>query len=184
MIKVTLYTDLVCPFCYLMSPVLEALVADKTIDLSIEHFELRPEGTPQIDFFKEKDKYELLIGPLKKRCDTQGLALCTEQRVLPRTATAFRAIETAKFFTQEVPYYFKLCHESFANCAPIDDETFLFSVAESLGMDRKAFEKHFYNTNYESSRDPNITGIPTFKINGHYYNGLLSKEEFLTILNK
>ena len=72
-----------------MSPVLEKLVNNNLIDLSIEHFELRPEGTPQIDFTEDDEKYKMLLGPVKQYCDRLNLKLCTEKRVLPRTKSAF-----------------------------------------------------------------------------------------------
>ncbi|AMP20965.1 hypothetical protein AZF37_07140 [endosymbiont 'TC1' of Trimyema compressum] len=55
-------------------------------------------------------------------------------------------------------------------------------------LEKLVNEEDFINAyeklDFKSNRNPHITDIPTVEINGQYYNGLLSENELLAILEK
>jgi protein-disulfide isomerase len=69
-------------------------------------------------------------------------------------------------------------------------EEFFAQAAELLGLDKDQFQKDYNNPNAiseikddrDTGRAWGLTGVPTFYLNGEMYQGALSKEALVTVL--
>jgi predicted DsbA family dithiol-disulfide isomerase len=169
-ITLELFTDYVCPWCYLGDSRLKRLEQNYDISVQRVHFPLHPdtprEGRRREDFKARNARMKGLMDaeglPYGERTHTYNSRLAQEIGTWAETQPGGRAIHD-KFF-----------EAYFVDCRNIGDPEVICDVVKSAGLDeeearRVLAERRFrdaVDADWEKSRLYGITGVPTFVSNG------------------
>lgn len=166
--KFEVFTDFVCPWCYLCTPRVEKLRQSLGIDVQWRFFPLHPD-TPQEglllkDLFAGRNfDIDAAQARLKQLMDAEGLKF--NQRT--HTYNSRLAQELAKAFDQLRDPLYKAYFEDARNIGDVD---VLVDIAQSAGipasdartvLTERTF-KSAVDEDWERARRYGITGVPTF----------------------
>ena len=136
--RIEVWSDYVCPFCYLELPVLERLRDESAGRVGVEWraFELRPEPVPTLDpegAYLDR-VWRQAVYPMARE---RGLALQLPP-VQPRSRKALEAAEHARERGRFDEMHAALFRAFFEAGSDIGDVAVLEDVAASVGLDRAA----------------------------------------------
>ncbi|MHA1108861.1 MAG: DsbA family oxidoreductase [Alphaproteobacteria bacterium] len=184
------FTDYVCPWCYLGDNRVKKLKQNYDITVRLVHFPLHPEtpaeGRTLLDLFgggpenieakntRMKSLMEAEGLPYSERSHTYNSRLAQEIGTWAESQPGGNAIHD-KFFEA----YFVDCHN-------IGDVDVIVDVAKSVGLDEREAravlaERRFeaaVDADWEKSRSYGVTGVPTFVSNGQ---GLVGAQPYETL---
>lgn len=195
MTKVKIYSDYVCPFCYLGEQILEEVRKDNP-DLEVEvewlPFELRPFPTPTLRPGEEylPKVWRTSVYPMAKELGVDiKLPSVSPQ---PHTHLAFEGFQYAKEQGKGDAYTIRLFEAFFKEDKDIGKVEVLTRLAEQVGLDPIAFREILDNRTYKEQHQEalqqtyeiGIKAVPTFKIGEDYYQGVIPKEELEKILRE
>ena len=195
---ITVYSDYVCPFCYLGRRSLDSYQSDRETELKIDWrpFDLRsgkrnPDGS--IDHAADDGKDEAYFEQAKKNvqrlreeygADEMELDLATEVDSLPAQLVSVAVRDTYDYDTWldfDEAVFAALWHEG----RDIGDEDILVELAEDAGVDpddvrevladeqrRDALREQF-----REAQSQGVTGVPTFVADGHAARGAVPPEQ-------
>ena len=177
-VNVTIYSDYVCPYCYIGAERVRALQAEYDVPVVWKSFELHPEapegGIPPIMFYEGS--------PNLKRISENARGLATEAGLQFQTHVTYSnsrlALELGEYAEKEGlghTYRTAIFDAYFQDIRDIGDEMVLLEIAEDIGIARDVAEKCLTERTMESvvdaqiqeARGYGITGVPTFII-GQY----------------
>ena len=192
-IRIRMFSDYICPFCYLGEAIIEKL--KNRFDIEVEHIgiEIHPE-TPEegVDLRGRLAGIEEMSENLRSRGREYGLNFC-DIKLLSNSRKALivgeyaREVGKNKEFTHEV---FKAYFES---CLAIGIEEVIFRIADKVGITKKEAEdclknpiyQNAFAKNCEEARILDIDGVPTFIINDKYrITGAQAEEIFIELFEK
>jgi predicted DsbA family dithiol-disulfide isomerase len=167
-VQLEVFTDFVCPWCYLATPRVEKLRQNFEVDLQWRFFPLHPE-TPQEglllkDLFAGRNfDIDAAQARLKQLMDAEGLKF--NQRT--HTYNSRLAQELAKAFDSVRDPLYRAYFEEARN---IGDVEVLVDVAQSVGIPAEAARdvltqrtfKDAVDADWERARRYGITGVPSF----------------------
>jgi predicted DsbA family dithiol-disulfide isomerase len=135
-VRITVWSDYVCPFCYLEAPVLERLRGEYGEDIEVDWraFELRPEPIPTLDPDGEY-LHRVWNSSVYPMALERGLTL-TLPPVQPRSR---RAMELAEFARQAGKFdqvHRALFKAFFEEGKDLDDLEVLAQIGAAAGLDR------------------------------------------------
>ena len=188
-LKVIVYSDYICPFCYIGFHRIEKLKEQYDLDVEWRSFELHPE-IPESGIVKENLHFprgylEMVMANVKQLADEDGLTFKLSDK-LPNSQLALFISEFAKkngkfdkFHKLVFDYYWKEGKD-------IGDLSLLLDLAESIGLNRAEI------LNYIKSDEPinklkeaslelgrcGINGVPTFFIGDRVVIGAQPYEVF------
>jgi predicted DsbA family dithiol-disulfide isomerase len=188
-LKVIVYSDYICPFCYIGFYRIEKLKEKYNLDVEWEPFELHPE-TPKEGFNMEeisfpKDYLEMALANVKRLADEDGLTL-KYTKTLPNSQLAMFISEFARkkgVFDK----FHKLVFESYwLEGKDIGDLSLLLELAESVGLNREDIKSYIetdepvkrLNKNIFELGRRGINGVPTFLIGNQFVIGAQPYEVF------
>jgi len=188
-IKIKMYSDYICPFCYLGEAIIEKL--KNKFDIEMEHIgiEIHPETPDEgINLKGRISGTEEMYEHLRSRGKEYGLNFC-DIRLLSNSRKALIVGEYGKNaeFTHEV---FKAYFE---RCLDIGKEAVLFEIAQKVGLTKKDVEDCLKNLLYRNSfanncaeaRKYDIWSVPTFIINDkHRITGAQAEETFVELFEQ
>ncbi|MFF2875422.1 DsbA family oxidoreductase [Gottfriedia sp. NPDC057991] len=184
--KVTIYSDYVCPFCYLgKKPLEDALKEVNDVELEWKPFQLRPEGaeplSPNSSYIQQGWKFG--VQPLAQKLGVEMILPTMDPH--PSTKKAHRGFLFAEENGKGAVYAQAVLADFWTEGKEIGDVNVLADIAEKLGLDRSQFIEAVSNTKYDSSiQNPNfINAVPTFIIGDQVLQGVQSKEAFIQALN-
>jgi len=172
------FTDYVCPWCYLGDNRVKKLKRNYDITVRLVHFPLHPEtpaeGRTLLDLFgggpenieAKNTRMKSLMGaeglPYSERSHTYNSRLAQEIGTWAETQPGGNAIHD-KFF-----------EAYFVDCRNIGDVDVIVDVVKSVGLDEREAravlaERRFeaaVDADWEKSRSYGVTGVPTFVSNG------------------
>jgi predicted DsbA family dithiol-disulfide isomerase len=166
--KLEVFTDFVCPWCYLCTPRVEKLKQSLGVEVQWRFFPLHPD-TPQEglllkDLFAGRNfDIDAAQARLKQLMDAEGLKF--NQRT--HTYNSRLAQELAKAFDQLRDPLYKAYFEDARNIGDVD---VLVDIAQSAGipasdarevLTARTF-KEAVDSDWERARRYGITGVPTF----------------------
>ena len=184
------FTDYVCPWCYLGDNRVKKLKRNYDITVRLVHFPLHPEtpaeGRTLLDLFgggpeNIKAKNTRMKGlmeteglPYSERSHTYNSRLAQEIGTWAETQPGGNAIHD-KFF-----------EAYFVDCRNIGDVEVIVDVVKSVGLDEREAravlaERRFeaaVDADWEKSRSYGVTGVPTFVSNGQ---GLVGAQPYETL---
>lgn len=192
MIKLDIFSDPVCPWCYIGKANLERALqkaGDHPFTIEWHPFELNPglpkEGVDLASFFKARMGSEDAVAhahaTVAERAKEAGLTINRKPgAVLPNTFDAHRLIHWAGFEGKQSRMVAALFDANFVQGLNIGDHNVLADLAESIGMDRAAtlrlLASDTDNENIEDrldhSRKMGVRSVPTFIVgNRHAVQG-------------
>jgi predicted DsbA family dithiol-disulfide isomerase len=168
-ITLEVFTDYVCPWCYLGDNRVKKLKQNYDINIQLVHFPLHPdtpaEGRAREDFKAKNPRMKGLMGaeglPYSDRSHTYNSRFAQEIGTWAETQAGGNAIHD-KFF-----------EAYFVDCRNIGDIEVIIDIVKSVGLDESEAravlaERRFkdaVDADWEKSRACGVTGVPTFVTN-------------------
>jgi predicted DsbA family dithiol-disulfide isomerase len=184
--KVTIYSDYVCPFCYLgKKPLEEALKEFENVEVEWKPFQLRPEGTeplsPNSTYIQQGWKHG--VQPLAQKLGVEMILPTMDPH--PSTTLAHRGFLFAEENGKGSQYAQAVLAGFWTEGKEIGDVAILASIAENIGLDRLQFiDAISDNSKDHFIQNPNfIHAVPTFIIGDTVLQGVQSKDAFVSALN-
>ncbi|MBW4488598.1 MAG: DsbA family oxidoreductase [Trichocoleus desertorum ATA4-8-CV12] len=137
-VQIDVWSDYVCPFCYLEEPVLEQLRQEygESVQVVWRAFELRPDPIPTLDPQGEylRTTWERAVYPMAKE---RGVTLHLPP-VQPRSRKALEAAEFARDRGCFEAMHHALFRAFFEDGLDLNHLDILLAIATSIGLDREA----------------------------------------------
>lgn len=180
--KALVYSDYVCPFCFLEIPALERLAQEEGVELDYRAFELRPEPVPTLD---PRGAYltttwQRSVYPMAEQL---GVPIRLPP-VQPRSRLAFEGAEFARDHGRLAPYT-RAVHEAFFQQGrDIGQAQVLSDMAAAVGLDRTPFaaaladHRHLDRVLEQEAEaaEAGVTAVPTTIIGPHVLRGCVPYE--------
>jgi predicted DsbA family dithiol-disulfide isomerase len=194
-LKVTVYSDYICPFCYIGFHRIEKLKEQFNLDVEWEPFELHPE-TPKDGFKMEglsfpHEYLEMVMANVKRLADEDGLEI-KFTGTLPNSQLALFISEFAR--TKGVfDKFHKLVFETYwKEGKDIGDLSLLIDLAESVGLNKEEIMTYIKSDEPIKRMEKNmfelgrcgINGVPTFLIGNRFVVGAQSYEVFQRVIEE
>lgn len=189
--KITIWSDFVCPFCYIGTTHLEKALenfehADE-VDIEYKSYQLEPGATyePEKDYLQamvdrknaSKEQMQQMIDQIDEMASNAGLNYNFEDMKLTDTFPAHRVFQYAKEEGKGYEYYDKLYEAFFINGELISDPDVLTRISSEIGLDEervseilnneKEYDKEVVLDIYEASQ-VGVQGVPFFVFNNKY----------------
>ena len=169
-VEIEVWSDYVCPFCYLELPELERLQAERPVSVRWRAFELRPEPAPTLDPNGEylQRVWEASVYPMAQ---ARGLSLKLPP-VQPRSRKALEAAEAARERGRYDAMHHAPVRALFEEGRDIGDVNLLVELAVSIGLDgdevRAELEAGRWTQRVVDDEQPaariGVTGVPALVI--------------------
>lgn len=189
--KIQVWSDIMCPFCYIAKKNFEQALADSSfkdqVEVEWKSFQLDPtlkesSGTLSISEYMmnrkgfSKAHLDQFLNQLKEMGKNAGVTFNYDQVIAADTFPAHKLLHLAKENGKADEMKEALFKAHFVDGKNIADVEFLVSLAEELGLDqsqtRKVLAEDDYN--YEVKQDImeaqnlGITGVPYYILDGKY----------------
>ena len=186
-VKIEVFTDYVCPWCYLSSAAVEKLEAEHSVDIEWIPFPLHPSTPPEGLLLSELFGGRDMSGAqaqLQARIDAAGL----EYNYCDRTFNTRLAQELGKWANSQPggkAIHKALYRAYFVEGKNLAERDVLLDVAESVGLDRssarKVIEERSFSdqvdADWQRARSHQISGVPCFVSEGYMAAGAQPYEE-------
>ena len=170
--RLTVFSDYVCPFCYLEEPDLARIRRDygELVEVDYRAYELRPDPVPTLD--PDGDYlHRVWNSAVYPMANSLGMTL----RLPPVQPRSRRALEAAEYAREQGRFdamHDALFRTFFAEGRDLDDLPTLLEVGESAGLDRdglsRALEEGRYTekviSDEELAKRLGITSVPTILV--------------------
>lgn len=204
--KIEMWSDYVCPFCYMgkrhLDIALEELDMTEDVEIDFKSYQLNPDipnysGEGVLVLLSKKyglslEEAENNLQEVKERAEKVGLYYDFKNMKPTNTLDAHRLTKYAKTLGKHRPFVEKVFKDYFEKGALISDHEKLLTLAENAGMEKlKANEvllnPHAYHDevleDMAMAEDLKIQSVPFFLINKeHVIPGSESVETFVMIL--
>jgi predicted DsbA family dithiol-disulfide isomerase len=195
--EITVYSDYVCPFCYLGRESLRRYQADREADLEIDWhpFDLRaskrrPDGSidHSVDDGKDEAYFEQArenVRRLQERYDVEmTLEIAMEVDSLPAQVVSYRVKQTEPYETW-LAFDEALLAALWADGRDIGDEAVLADIAEEVGLDPEVVHEALddealraeLREQFDAAREQGVSGVPTFTYDGYAARGAVPPEQ-------
>lgn len=196
-ISVKIYSDYVCPYCFLAEePLIQAVDSFNSAQIDIEWmpFELRPYPIPTLkpegQYLKEAWKHS--VYPMAK---SMGIPIFLPKvSPQPYTRLAFEGSFAASAQNKAKEYNHRVFTAFFQDSLDIGKQSILESCAADIGIDSNKFGLDLNTGRFRNECERQlfigrehlqISSVPTFIINNNVrVSGVLSKEKLLSIFEK
>jgi predicted DsbA family dithiol-disulfide isomerase len=206
--KIEVWSDFVCPFCYIGKRRLEQALAQfphkDQVEIEYKSFELDPNAPKDSDKNIHEllaSKYGMTVEQAKQQNDgirqhaaSVGLTYHFDTMKPTNTFDAHRLAKFAKMKGKEAEIIEKLMYAYFTESKHIGEHETLADIAESAGLDRQETLKVLEDKNAYANdvridqaiaQQYGIRGVPYFVINQKYaISGAQPTETFINALNK
>jgi predicted DsbA family dithiol-disulfide isomerase len=174
--KIKMFSDYICPFCYLGKAIIDKL--KNQFDIELEHIgiEIHPE-TPicGVDLRKYISETSEMYEDLRSRGKDYGLNFCNV-RVLPNSRKSLIVGEYSKRIGKNEEFTDAIFKAYFEDCLDIGKDEVIIDLAKKIGLTKHDVEnaledpllQNIYASNCIEARKHNVTGVPTFIINDEY----------------
>ncbi len=192
-IKIRIFSDYICPFCYLGKAIIDKL--KNQFDIELEHvgIEIHPE-TPisGADLRKYISQTNEMYEHLRNRGREYGLNFC-DVRVLPNSRRSLIVGEYSRIRGKNEEFTDKIFKAYFEDCLDIGKNEVIIDLAKKIGLTKKDIENALedpllqktYANNCAEAKKRNITGVPTFIINDEYtIVGAQPEQTFVELFEK
>ncbi|MBS4176493.1 DsbA family oxidoreductase [Lederbergia citrea] len=192
-IKIKVYSDYMCPFCFLAEHPLEEAIKGKDVEVEWMPFELRPYPNETL-----KPEGHYLQSTWKQSVYPMAERMCIDI-VLPRvspqpyTHLAFEGYQYAKEKGKGNEYNDRMLGAFFQEEQDIGDVEVLTKLAGEIGLDEKEYLEALETRKYKevhqialkhAYEEANITSVPTFVIGDTKLPGVHSKETLSKIIEE
>ena len=176
--KLTIFSDYICPWCYVGQGVVEQLKAEYKVDLEWRPFYLRPdtppEGLDMPDYIlrARANGSEERFHEIAKM---HGMKFVSTERFY-NTRIAHEATEYAREHSKALEFHHVVFRKVYADGQDISKWEVLRSAAEEVGLDANDMQTVVDNGKYTAevaeqvryAQEIGVTGVPTYVINDRY----------------
>ncbi|KMQ61592.1 DSBA oxidoreductase [Chryseobacterium angstadtii] len=188
--KIEIWSDIMCPFCYIgkhnFEQALEKLPFKNEVEVEWKSFQLDPsldavKTQNTIEYFKEKkgfpaDQAAQMIGQVAQMGKGVGIDFNFEKALIINTFTAHKLLHLAKKYSKSSEMEEALFKAHFIDGKNVGDIDELVTLAENSGIDKEEARQVLTSDglNYEISQDiqeaknNGISSVPFFVLNGKY----------------
>jgi predicted DsbA family dithiol-disulfide isomerase len=171
--KVTVYSDYICPFCYIGKNRVERLEEEFDVDVEWKGFEIHPETPEEGRTIEEmgfnKEYIEMARTNVNRLANQDGL----EIKLPPRVSNSRLALEISEYAKQKgkfKEFYDAVFNAYWKEGRDIGSKEYLFQIAEESGLKTKELKTYLeegrghkkLNEHLSEVRSLGITGVPTF----------------------
>lgn len=194
-IKVTVFSDYICPFCYIGFHRIEKLKEKYNLEIEWRPFELHPEipkaGVSVDKLSFPKQYLEMAMANVKRLADEDGITLKYSNK-LPNSRLALFFSEYARLHEKFDQFHKLVFNKYWKEGEDIGDLNLLLELAESIGLNKDELQTYIKSehplnelekSSYELGRY-GINGVPTFIIGGRFVIGAQPYEVFETVINQ
>jgi len=184
-VKIRVYSDFVCPFCFIgEKPLLEA-IEGKDVTVEWMPFELRPEPVEPLSPYSTyiQTAFHQSVKPLSARF---GVTLDLPPiDPVPRTHLAHEGFQYAKEYGKSLEYVHAVFTAYWQESKNISDIAVLSEVAEKVGLNKEEFQAALESRRYKEAHqqalrhaqmEANVSAVPTFVVGNQMLRGLQTKE--------
>ncbi len=189
---VTVFSDYICPFCYIGSVRLDKLRERYDLKVNWAHLEIHPEtpaeGRPLADLGYSPEQLQEMMGVLGEMAREEGITL-TGRASTTNSHKALLVSEAAKEDGPEAFYAFhhRLFEAYFGEGQNIGDTEVLRKLAAEAGVSGATVERAWRENRYEKRLKENlmaalnmgVRSTPTYFIGGQKLVGALPTESLL-----
>lgn len=206
--KVEIWSDFVCPFCYIgkrnFERALESFTHKESVEVLYKSFQLDPTmpvGTTFSTYDMLSEKYSLTHEKAVQMCDRVALAAKQvelefnfEKGVQANTFDAHRLAHYAKHMGKTKEINERLLKAHFVECLNVGDHRILIQLAVEIGLDREEVSSILEDLgryaedvlrDQKEAQQIGVTGVPFFVLNGKYaITGAQSIESILQVIEQ
>ncbi|MEH7459393.1 hypothetical protein CON65_21080 [Bacillus pseudomycoides] len=191
-VKIKVYSDFICPFCFLGTGPLDEVVKEKDVEVEWMPFELRPSPSPKIDPWTLPhvvEAWNSFIHPTAKKL---GLEMKLPH-LRPYTHLAFEGCQFAKEHGKGNEFHHRVFIAHFQEEQNIEDIEVLTKLAEEVGLSQDAFKEALVSRKYRevhqeaikhAHEEAQIMAVPTFIIGDEVIQGFTSKERLAKAIDQ
>jgi len=196
-LKVTVYSDYICPFCYVGHHRLQRLRDSYELKVNWCFLEIHPETSAQGEAIDSLDypsqQWQKMLENLERVAAEENIPL-GKLSFITNSRDALLLSEAAKQCGKEIFYdlHEKLFKAYFVDSRNIGDKNVLREIALSCGIDddiidaawsNNIYEKRLIN-NYHSARQHGIQSVPSFVFGKRILTGVVSEKTFREAANE
>ncbi len=193
-LQVTVYSDYVCPFCYIGERRIARLEEQFDVQVTWRGVEIHPETPPQGMALSElgypPDVWDKMMMHLGNMAAEEGLVLAERTHTF-NSHKALLVAEAAKQVDAEVfrELHEGLFHAFFSQGKNFSDPDVLRQIALNAGMEEADFERALIEPefedalreNYAAARKHGVTGVPTFVIGEQVISGAVPTSSLILL---
>jgi predicted DsbA family dithiol-disulfide isomerase len=168
-LKVTVFSDYICPFCYIGFYRVEQLKKNYDLEVEWRPFEIHPEtpkeGTDLNNLPYPKEYLDMMKANIKKLADDVGISLKLSDK-LPNSRLALFLSEFARK-NGKFDDFHKLVFDSYwKDGKDIGDQAFLLGLAETIGLNRNDMLEYINSEEPKSELTKSLKDLKQYGING------------------
>jgi predicted DsbA family dithiol-disulfide isomerase len=190
-LKVTVYSDYICPFCYVGNHRLQRLRDSYDLKINWCFLEIHPEtsaqGEPIDSLDYPSEQWQQLLTNLERVAQEEQIPL-SQLEFITNSRDALLLSEASKNYGKEIFYrlHEALFHAYFVDQKNIGSRDVLREIASGCGMDGqliddawedKQYEQILLN-NYQLARNHDIQSVPSFIFGDRILTGVVAEETF------
>ncbi|WP_243523122.1 DsbA family protein [Bacillus pseudomycoides] len=191
-VKIKVYSDFICPFCFLGTGPLDEVVKEKGVKVEWMPFELRPSPSPKIDPRiqpRVMEAWNSFIYPTAKKL---GLEIKLPH-LRSYTHLAFEGYQFAKEHGKGNEFHHRVFIAHFQEEQSIEDIEVLTKLADEVGLSQEAFKEALVSLKYQKMHreaikhahvEAQIMAVPTFIIGDEVIQGFTSKEKLAKAIDQ
>jgi len=191
--KITIFSDYICPFCYIGNDRAEKLENEFNIDIEWKMIEIHPEiPVKGVNRDEVKSPYlDEVWRNVKLLSDEANLDIQIPD-VLANSRLSFIATEFAREKGKYEEFHNAVMEAYWKQNLNIGELKVLEQLAKSIGLDFSGFKNFVANSdwekklqnNMEEARDNNVMAVPSFVFNDKVVAGAVPYEQLRDIVKK
>ncbi|MEO3945306.1 DsbA family oxidoreductase [Gorillibacterium sp. CAU 1737] len=190
-LKIQVYSDYVCPFCYLGKGPFEEAIEGKDVEVEWMPFELRPYPAEPLDPWNDPPKkaaWDSTIAPYAKRWGVDMKLPHVSPH--PYTHLAFEGYQFALERGLGKAYHDRVFRAFYGEEQNIGEPEVLTHLAGEVGLDEGEFRQALAERTYKQAHqaalrhayEANIRAVPTFFIGDQVIQGIAGKEQLERVI--
>lgn len=192
-LKIQVYSDYVCPFCFLAEQPLEEAIKGKDVEVEWMPYELRsyPNETLRPEGEYLQNTWKQSVYPMAKQ---MGIHIVLPKvSPQPYTHLAFEGFQYAKEQGKANEYNDRMLRAFFQEEQDIGNIDILTKLAGEIGLNEKEYRETLISRKYKATHEKalhhayneaDITAVPTFVIGSTKIAGFRSKETLEQIIEQ
>ncbi len=206
-IKIDIWSDFVCPFCYIGRKKFEEALKEfdlwDKVEMNYRSLELDPtkerdKNTDSVQQFADNyamplSKAQHIMEKTQETVEKEGLVYNYKDAVSANTYNAHRLNYYAKAFGKSEEITKRIMHAHFVEGLDIGNVEILMILGQEIGLDRKGVLGMLSSDQYSKqikddrkiAQELKIDVVPTYIVNDeHRISGVLSSEDYRELLEK
>lgn len=193
-LTVKIYSDYVCPFCFLGKDQFEKAIKGKDVKVEWMPYELRPRPSQQLDPVNDPAKLALWKHSINPKIRDWGVNMkLPDVSPHPYTDLAHEGFHFAKEQGKAKEYNDRVYQALYQEDQNIGEIDVLTKLAKEVGLNETEFKEALISRKYQKTQqqalkhayeEAHITGVPTFIIGDERIAGAASKEVFERVIEQ